>query len=239
MKILAVDTSAKVTSVAIVDENGILSEFNSHTNLTHSQALMPMINSALSCSKISLNDIDCFACAVGPGSFTGLRIGIAAIKGLAYGQNKPCVGISTLDGLSYNLKGFDGIICAVMDARCKQVYTSIHEFCGEEMTVLHEDNAIKIDELEKILENYKKNIFLVGDGADLCYNILGQKLDNVFLSSNLLKFQKASSIGFLALAKLESGQSSQPSDLMPVYLRLPQAQRELIKKQEGEKNEGK
>ncbi len=237
MKILAVDTSAKVTSVAVVDENGILAEFNSDTKLTHSQSLMPMVDAMLSCSKISLDDIDGFACAVGPGSFTGLRIGIGAIKGLAYGKNKDCVGISTLNALAYNLKGFDGIICAAMDARCNQVYTSIYESSNNDMTCLYDDRAITIDELEEILKTFKKSIFFVGDGANLCYNKLKQKLDNVFLSSDLVKYQRASSIGFLALDKLKIGQAVQAGDLMPIYLRLPQAQRELIKKQEGEKNE--
>ncbi|MEG0692838.1 MAG: tRNA (adenosine(37)-N6)-threonylcarbamoyltransferase complex dimerization subunit type 1 TsaB [Oscillospiraceae bacterium] len=233
---MAVDTSAKVTSVAVVDENGILAEFNSDTKLTHSQALMPMIEAMLSCSKLSLEDIDGFACAVGPGSFTGLRIGIGAIKGLAYGKNKPCVGISTLDGLTYNLKGFDGIVCAAMDARCNQVYTSISESSKDGLTALHDDCAISIDELADLLKSYKKNIFFVGDGANLCYNRLKQKLDNIILSSELVKYQRASSIGFLALEKLKNGQAVTASKLMPVYLRLPQAQRELLKKREDEKN---
>lgn len=129
MKILAVDTSAKVTTVAVVDESGIVAEFNSNAKLTHSQTLMPMVEALLSCSKISIDEIDCFACAVGPGSFTGLRIGISAIKGLAFYKNKPCVGVSSLWALAYNLSDIntDRIICAVMDARCNQVYTSIYE----------------------------------------------------------------------------------------------------------------
>lgn len=237
MKILAVDTSAKVTSVAVVTENEILAEFNSDTKLTHSQALMPMLEAMLSCSKISLDDIDCFACAAGPGSFTGLRIGIAAIKGLAYGRDKPCVGISTLEGLAYNLKGVDGVVCAAMDARCNQVYTSIYQSTPTGLTPLFDDRAITIDELANLLETFKKNVFFVGDGANLCYNRMEQKLDNIILSSPLLRYQKASSIGFLALEKLKTEQAMTASELMPIYLRLPQAQRELLKKREGENNE--
>ena len=234
MKILAVDTSAKVTSVAVVDESGILAEFNSDTKLTHSQSLMPMVEAMLSCSQISLDDIDGFACAIGPGSFTGLRIGIGAVKGLAYGNHKSCIGISTLDALAYNLKGFDGIVCSVMDARCNQVYTSIFESSKDSLTSLYGDCAISIDELEKLLENYKKTIFLVGDGANLCYNRLEQNFDNITLSSDLIKFQKASSVGFLALERMKNGLATTASELIPVYLRLPQAQRELLKKREDE-----
>lgn len=229
MKLLAVDTSAKVTSVAVVDENGIVTEFNSNAKLTHSQALMPMIEAMLSCSNISIDDIDCFACATGPGSFTGLRIGISAIKGLAFCKNKPCVGVSTLQALGYNLKGFDGIICSAMDARCNQVYTSIYSSDSTSITELYDDRAITIDELWELLKNYNKNVFFVGDGADLCYNRFKQNANNIFLVNDLIKYQSASSVGLIALKKFEAGQATDANSLEPIYLRLPQAQRELKK----------
>ncbi|WMJ23611.1 tRNA (adenosine(37)-N6)-threonylcarbamoyltransferase complex dimerization subunit type 1 TsaB [Paludicola sp. MB14-C6] len=230
MKVLAIDTSAKVASVSIVTETQILAEFNIDTKLTHSQTLMPMLNAALTCANISISDIDAFAVANGPGSFTGLRIGIGAIKGLSYALNKPCTPVSTLKGLAYNLIGYEGIACAVMDARCNQVYTALFEVNQTSITRLTEDTAITIDELGKNLEKFKKNIFFVGDGADLCYNKLKSVLSNVYLTDASKKYQRAASVGFAAIEDILSNNVCSAANLTPTYLRLPQAQRELLAK---------
>lgn len=230
MKVLAIDTSAKVSSVAVVDENGTIATFTINTALTHSQTLMPMISAVLKSSAIKLSNIDLFACSSGPGSFTGLRIGIAAIKGLAYGSAKPCVGVSTIEALAYNFLGIDSLICVAMDARCNQVYHGMFEVIEGKITRLSEDMAITVDDLYIMLKKYDKPIFLVGDGADLCYNKLGEKLSNLFLANDLLKRQNAQSVGALALQKANIGQTQKATKLMPTYLRLPQAQRELLKK---------
>lgn len=228
MRILAVDTSAKVTSVSIVSDTQVLSEFNIDTKLTHSQALMPMLQAALDCSKLTLEEIDGFAVSSGPGSFTGLRIGIGAIKGLSYASNKPCVSVSTLKALAYNLQGVDGIVCAVMDARCNQVYTASFESSPSGMVRISEDEALSIDELINKLKTNKKNIFFVGDGADLCYNKLKDCLDCIYVADNGKKYQKASMVGVCALEEFASGNVLSAAQIAPVYLRLPQAQRERL-----------
>ncbi len=230
MKILAVDTSAKVTSISVVTDKQVLAEFNIDTKLTHSQALMPMLDAVLNCAKISLDEIDCYAVSSGPGSFTGLRIGIGAIKGLSYANNKPCVAVSTLKALAFNMQGFDGIICAAMDARCNQVYTAMFESNQNSITRLTPDNAISLDELMESLKIHKKNIIFVGDGADLCYNKAKGNLDNAYLADALKKYQKASSVGFCAVQYYIDGKTCTAADLMPIYLRLPQAQRERLER---------
>lgn len=230
MKILAFDTSAKVSTVSIVDEEKVIAEYSINLNFTHSQTIMPMCEEILKQTKISLNEIDAFAVCVGPGSFTGLRIGISAIKGMSYALNKPCIEIKTLDALSYNMLDFDGIICSVMDARCNQVYNCIYENNGGNLEKITEDRAIILDDLLEELKEFKKVVILVGDGADLCYNKFKDALPNIKLASVSNRYQRASSVGLLAVNKFKQGLFVDACKLMPKYLRLPQAQRELMAK---------
>lgn len=230
MIILAVDTSAKVSSAAVADEDHILAEFSIHTALTHSQTLMPMIDHLLHTASLTISDIDGFAAACGPGSFTGLRIGIGAVKGMAFGTQKSCAGISTLEGLAFNLLGMEGILCTAMDARCGQVYTALFEGFPGHIQRLTDDMAISIDELAENLLKYQKNIFFVGDGANLCYNKLSKQLPNCFLAAENNRFQRAGSVALAARSVFESGQAVSAAELSPAYLRLPQAERELKKK---------
>lgn len=232
MKILSADTSAKTASAAIIEDGKVLAEYNMQTGLTHSQTLMPMIDTVLRLANVTAAEIDGFACANGPGSFTGLRIGIGAIKGLSYGLNKPCIGISTLHALANNLSGIEGIICAVMDARCNQVYNAIFESSAEDFSEIISDRAISIENLGEDLAKFTKNIFLVGDGADLCYNKLKTNIKGLFLANELVRFQHAASVGLLAAQKLENGEGCTAADLSAVYLRLPQAERELKAKKQ-------
>lgn len=229
MIILSVDTSAKVSSVSVVNEDRILVEFNIDTRLTHSQTLMPMLNAVLECSNLTFDDIDYFAVANGPGSFTGLRIGIAAIKGLAFACNKQCIPVSTLKGLAYNLRDLDTIICATMDARCNQVYYALFDFQKKSLIRLCDDKADSIDNLIEHLSSYNKKIIFVGDGAELCYNKAKDILQNVSIASIERRYQKASSVGFAAFDDFE-GHKQDASELMPAYLRLPQAERERLNK---------
>lgn len=232
MNILAIDTSAQVASVCVLDETVVLSEFSVNNKLTHSQTLMPMVESALCCAKLSLNDIDAFAVSAGPGSFTGIRIGVSAIKGLAYATGKPCVPVSTLEALAHNVNT-DGIVCAAMDARCGQVYNALFRQSAGALSRLCADRAISIKDLGADLLKFDENIFLVGDGADLCYNGLGSENQALRPVPAHLKLQRASSVGLVALEQLQAGKSCSAAELMPVYLRLPQAERELLKKQKG------
>ena len=221
MRILAVDTSAVCAAVAVTDDEKILSESQTNTGLTHSRTLMPMIDSTLRNAEIPLESIDFFSCSVGPGSFTGIRIGVAAIKGLCDALNKKCMPVSTLEALAYNLLGRKCTAVSVMDARCNQVYCGIFSVDGNNVTRLTDDEAIKIDELKERLPEYE-NVIFVGDGARICHNALGYEI-----APPQLIFQKGSSVALCALKNYSEEKLLDGSELMPVYLRLPQAEREL------------
>ncbi len=228
MRLLAIDTSAVSASVAITEDGCIRSLCTVNAGLTHSRTLLPMIDAALQNSETALSDIDCFACAVGPGSFTGIRIGIAAIKGLCDGTGKKAFAVSTLEGLAYNLLGQDVLACAVMDARCKQVYCALFDVRGESVTRLTEDAALKIEDLGRLLELYRnRKIVFVGDGAKLCADALGFPA-----AAPLVCFQNAASVAFAALRGADKRPPLDGKDLLPVYLRLPQAERELRSRRE-------
>ena len=224
MRILAVDTSAVCACVAVTENGKILSESSINTGLTHSRTLMPMIDSVLRNGEIALESIDTLACSVGPGSFTGIRIGVAAVKGLCDALGKKCVPVSTLEALAHNLVGRCCTAVSVMDARCNQVYCGIFLVNGNEVTRLTEDMAIKIDDLSKLLEEHE-NIIFVGDGAKLCHKALGYEI-----APANCEYQKGSSVCFTAEKHLDEAIDSK--ELLPVYLRLPQAERELKAKQQ-------
>lgn len=235
MRILAIDSSATAASAALVEDGKVMGEFYINTHLTHSQTLMPMIDDVLNCTRTELSEVDLFAVSAGPGSFTGIRIGVASLKGLAMAKNKPCVGVSTLEAMAFNLEHLNGIICSVMDARCQQVYNaifSVHDGCMERITA---DRALSIEDLAKECENYAKPLFLVGDGAKLCYNNERFKNLNAILPPEPLIYQRACGVAKSALAAFERGEAVTPAALMPIYLRLPQAERELKKRLKGEK----
>jgi tRNA threonylcarbamoyladenosine biosynthesis protein TsaB len=229
LKVLGIDSSAKPASAAVVENGKIISSFYINTGLTHSQTLMPMIDSVLKCANITLDDIDLIAVNNGPGSFTGIRIGVAAVKGIADVKSKSCLGVSTLESMAYNLCGYDCIACAVMDARCNQVYTALFDISNGKVTRITEDNAISVDELEKALKNYNKTKIFVGDGAEMCYNTFGKNFDDIKLPIESQKFQNAVSV-CLAAEQYNASEYVKASELMPKYLRLPQAQRNLKNK---------
>lgn len=225
MRILAVDTSAVCAAVAVVDGDKVLSESQTNTGLTHSRTLMPMIDSTLKNAEIPLSGIDLFACSAGPGSFTGIRIGVAAIKGLCDGTGKKCIPVSTLEALAYNLLGRSCTAVCVMDARCNQVYTASFRIDGNTVERLTEDEAIKIEELGERLPSYE-NVVFVGDGAKICHKALGY---SIAPPSEL--YQKGSSVALCALRNYSEEKLTEGKDLLPIYLRLPQAERELKARQ--------
>lgn len=221
MKILALDSSAKSASVALVEDEKLLGEFYVNVGLTHSQTLVPMVSNLLSICSISPDSIDLFAVNTGPGSFTGVRIGVAAIKGMAMKNNSPCVGVSTLECIANSLIDTNCIACAVMDARCNQVYNANFMMKNGSIKRLNKDRAIAIDSLMDELERYKddsQKIIFVGDGADLCYNVLKDK-KNAFLSHEGLKYQSAKNAAFLAKKAFLEGKSINHTQLVPTYLR--------------------
>ena len=230
MKILAVDTSATAASVAVAEENKLIGEFSINTALTHSQTLMPMVDELLNNTGLSVNDIDAVAVNAGPGSFTGVRIGVAAVKGIAFPKNLPCVSVSTLESMAYNMLGNDCIVCSVMDARCSQVYNALFRVKGCTVTRMTDDRALSLIDLKNELQNINEKVVLVGDGAVLCSKFLGEELENIILAPFNNRIQTASSVAYAAFEKINNGETVKADELMPVYLRLPQAQRELNKK---------
>ena len=227
MKILSVDSSSVSASVAITENGVTLAENFINNGLTHSQTLMPMVEKTLNDANISAKDIELFAITNGPGSFTGVRIGIASIKVMADALNKKCVAISTLEAIAEPLKNEDCIACAVMDARCNQVYTAMFE-SGKRLC---EDKAVLIDELGQELKNYNKKVVFIGDGSVLCYEKLKDVVTECEVAYESIRYIHASSIGRIAEEKVKNGEMSINSEnLVPFYLRLPQAERELNNK---------
>ena len=229
MKILSLDSSSVTASVAVTQDGEVLSEKFINNGLTHSQTLMPMVEATLNDSGVSVKDIDLFAITNGPGSFTGVRIGIASVKGMADALKKKCVAISTLEAIAEPLKNDDVIACAVMDARCNQVYTALFNLGNR----LCEDKAVLIDELSEELKQYDKKVIFIGDGSVLCYEKLHEIIQNCEVADEKIRYVHGSSVGFVAEDKIKNGEEPIDSvNLVPFYLRLPQAERELkLKKQ--------
>lgn len=236
MKILSIECSASPASCAIIDDGKIKASSFINAHLTHSQTLMQMIINMLDNSATKLCEIDKIAVSVGPGSFTGLRIGIAAVKGLAAAANTPCVPVSTLDGMAEQFTNCDCVVCAVMDARCNQFYNANFEIKNGVITRLCNDRALLADELAtEIKEISKENtVIICGDGADLFYKC-ARDFESVKLSPENLKFQNAVGVGMFAYKNADKTNTVSPEELLPVYLRLPQAERELKAKTEAKK----
>lgn len=235
MIILAVESSASAASAALLLDDKLIGESFLNNGLTHSVTLLPMINSLIESTKINIKDIDLFAISSGPGSFTGLRIGAATVKGLMNFESK-CIGVSTLEAMAYCHLDFEGTICACMDARCSQVYNALFENTQNTVKRLCDDRALMIDELIEELKGVNKKILLVGDGALLCYNSIKETcpelLDRVILSSESRRFQRASGVCLLANELVKNGEKTvSENELVLNYLRLPQAERQLLKKE--------
>ena len=231
MLILSVDSSATPASVSLYDDK-VLAEYYINTKLTHSQTLVAMIESVLQITGTDVKDIDLYAVNNGPGSFTGVRIGVSAVKGMAYAQDKPCIAVSTLESMAYNCLTDNAVICACMDARRQQVYNALFKVNGGAIERISEDRAIAIDQLCSELKDINDRAILVGDGANLVYNFCSE-LKHVILAPENLRYQKASSVAMIASNKAEQGEMISAAALMPSYLRLSQAERERMEKQKG------
>ncbi|MBR4295303.1 MAG: tRNA (adenosine(37)-N6)-threonylcarbamoyltransferase complex dimerization subunit type 1 TsaB [Clostridia bacterium] len=233
MKILAIDSTAVVASCAVCEDERLLASFTLNNGNTHSENLLPMIESALNLLKLTPDDIDLFALSEGPGSFTGVRIGAATVKGLAFGKNKPCIGVSTLEALAYNLIGFDGIFCPVMNARRNQVYNALFECHGGNLQRLTPDRAISVEELEEELAKYSMPVYLTGDGDFLMLESKTKKSDYAF-TPEPLRYQNGYSVAFCALSKFHAGDIKNDLALNPTYLRPSQAERTRNEQNKGE-----
>ena len=233
MLILAFETSAKAASVALLNEQQLIGEYYQNNGQTHSRTLMKMAEDLLGNCGYRAEDVTAVACSEGPGSFTGVRIGVAAAKGFAWGRELPCVGVSTLEAMAYQALSFEGLICCAMDARREQVYHALFENCGGKLSRLHEDCAISIEELEKELKKYEKPKIMVGDGAKLCYNSIGKMMHSCVCTPEHLRMQRASGVALAAREKLLAEAEFDGAKLVPNYLRLSQAERERLQKTEG------
>lgn len=235
MKVLAIDTSSNVATAAVVEDGRLLGESILNHKKTHSQKIMVMIEDLLKDLELTVQDIDIFAAANGPGSFTGLRIGVATIKALAHSVNKPVVGISTLAGLAYNLPYAEHIIVPIMDARRNQVYTASYIWDEEGFRELSADEAISIEECVESCGELLDTIF-VGDGVFVHRGFIEEKLgERAHFAPPTALMQRASSIAMLALEKAKNGEVEHYSELKPFYLRKSQAEREYDEKHKEDK----
>ena len=235
MLILAFETSAKAGSVALMDESRLLGESYCNTGLTHSQTLMTMAEDLLKNCGYIPKDVTAVAVAAGPGSFTGVRIGVAAAKGFAWGGELPCYGISTLEAMAENLGIWQGIVCPVMDARRSQVYNALFRAEQGKLVRLTEDRAIALQDLAEEIKNYSETVFLVGDGAVLCYNTLSNDVPMLVSPPEHRMHQRAAGVAILAKQQILAGEAPSGGELQPNYLRLSQAERERLEKEKGEK----
>ena len=231
MLILAFETSAKAASVALW-EGGLLGESYQNTGLTHSQTLMVMAEDLMKqCGKAPA-DVTHVAVAAGPGSFTGVRIGVAAAKGFAWGRDIPLCGVSSLEAMALTLGVWEGTVCCVMDARRNQVYNALYRAEGGSITRIREDRAISLEELGKDLGEIPGAIYLVGDGSELTHRTLKDTVPNLAPPPEHRRHQRASGVALAAARKIEAEEVCDAASLTPNYLRLSQAERERLEKEQ-------
>ena len=235
MLILAFETSAKAASVALMKEGKLLGESYQNTGLTHSQTLMVMAQDLLKTCGYTPQQVEAVAVAAGPGSFTGIRIGVAAAQGFARGSEIPCYGVSTLEAMALSLGIYDGYVLPVMDARRNQVYNALFLAEGGKLTRMCEDRAIALSDLREELKILQKPIFLVGDGSNLCYNTLLEEIPGLILPPEHRMHQRASGVCLAAAGMIEAGLPGNGAELTPNYLRLSQAERERAARENREK----
>ena len=231
MLTLAFETSAKAASVALLEGSKLLGEAYQNTGLTHSQTLMVMAQDLMKSCGYTPQQIEAVAVAAGPGSFTGVRIGVAAAKGFAWGAELPCYGVSTLEAMALQLGAYDGYVVPVMDARRNQVYNAVFLAEQGKLTRLTEDRAIALSELQEELKKVEKPIFLVGDGSVLCYNMLQEELPNLVMPPEHRMHQRAAGVGLAAAKMMKAGLPGNGAELTPNYLRLSQAERERMERE--------
>lgn len=230
MIVLSIDSATDAATVAVVSDDQILGEMNFANKKQHSVLIMPMIDGLLKSLDLTINDIDGFVISKGPGSFTGLRIGMATIKGLSLGSSKPYVSISSLDSLAYNLYGTKGIVCPIMDALRENVYCGLYKFENGEMIKLMDYDRLSLDELVSKLKEFNEPVYFVGDGTKKYGDLLKNSLDNCFFAPNNLNYTRASSLGELGIKLLSQGIRDDINLSNPLYLRKSQAEREYDEK---------
>ena len=233
MLTLAFETSAKAASVALMEGDRLLGESYQNTGLTHSQTLLVMAQDLLKQCGKTAGDVTAVAVAEGPGSFTGVRIGMAAAKGFAWGADIPCYGVSTLEAMAQSLGVWQGYVCACMDARRNQVYNAIFYVNNGKLERRCDDRAISLAELGGELKTLEGPIFLVGDGSELTYRVLSPEVSALVLPPEHRMHQRAVGVALLAARKRAAGEVGDGNSLTPNYLRLSQAERERMEKMQN------
>ena len=231
MMLLALESSAKAASCAVLSDGVLLASAWQATGLTHSRTLLPMVEEMLRSSELAVQDMDAFAVAAGPGSFTGLRIGVSAVKGLAWAAEKPCIPVSTLEAMAWPLAHLEGNIVCAMDARRQQIYNAVFLAEGGELTRLREDRAVSLEEAAADVGEMDGPMTIVGDGAGLCFDFLTARGVECRLAPVHLRQQSA--VGVAMAAWRRRGETLSAQELTPVYLRLSQAERERLAKGES------
>ncbi|MCM8709760.1 tRNA (adenosine(37)-N6)-threonylcarbamoyltransferase complex dimerization subunit type 1 TsaB [Clostridium sp. SYSU_GA19001] len=236
MIVLSIDSATESASCAVLSDEKLLGEINLNDKKQHSVVLMPMVDNLLKSLKLTIKDIDGFVVSKGPGSFTGLRIGMSMVKGLSQGTNKPFVSVSSLDALAFNMAYSHGLICPIIDALRDNVYTALYCFEDGKINRLTDYMALHIDELINIVKEHNKTSIFVGDAVGKFKEKLNESLNKVYFAPSHLNIVKASSLGELGINLLSSGNYDDLYTSAPIYLRKPQAEREYEKKM-GIKNE--
>lgn len=231
MRILALDSSGLVATVAIIEDDQTIAEYTVNYKKTHSQTLLPMLDEIVKMTEFDLSTVDAIAVSGGPGSFTGLRIGAATAKGLGLALDKPLIHIPTVDGLAYNLYGTSGLICPIMDARRNQVYTGLYRFENDEFQVVEEQMAISVQELVEKLNQYGEKVTFLGDGVPVYEKDLKNELqvECGFVPAHMNR-QRAAAVGALGIKYFQQGKIETATEHRPDYLRLSQAERERAEK---------
>lgn len=237
MKLLAFETSAKAVSVALAEDGRLVGEYYQNSGQTHSRTLMKLAEDLLDNCDCKVEEIDAVAYANGPGSFTGVRIGVAAAKGFCWGLDIPCLPVSTLEGMAWSHLDANGIVCCCMDARRVQVYNALFRVSGGTVTRLREDRAISLSELSDDLQGLGEPILLVGDGALLTWNTLHDRAPGLVLSAEALRQQRASGVALAGFSLAQTGKAVSAAIPAPNYLRLSQAERERLSREITAKGE--
>lgn len=226
MIVLSIDSSSKVATVAILKDDVLLGEYILNDKREHSVILVPLIENLLKECNLTIDDIDGYVVSKGPGSFTGLRIGMATVKGMSFGNNKPYISISSLDALAYNLISFNGIICPIMDALRENVYTTLYKNSNDNLEKIMDYTAMDIDKLVDLLKTKNKDVIFVGDGVYKHKQYICDNFPKAHFAPTHLNIIRASSLGELGLKLLKNG-ICDDSNSAPIYLKKPQAEREL------------
>lgn len=238
MRVLALDSSGIVASVAVVEDETLVAEYTVNYKKTHSQTLLPMLDEIVKMAELDLGTIDAIAVAKGPGSFTGLRIGSATAKGLGLALDKPLVGVPTVEALAYNLYDVNGLICPIMDARRKQVYTGIYRYEEHKLVTVKDQMAAGIEELLSMLNEMQEPVTFLGDGVPVFKDIIAENLNVPYsFAPAHLSRQRAGAVGALGVLYAKEGRTETAAEHKPDYLRVSQAERERAQKlkAEGEK----